>query len=166
MVKCKISQQLRNLWLVEACYNKFKTVGPASYFIDRHQIDGVWFTRNTVIKSVAMYSFHFEVGDHRAYMVDFQVNSTLGELATRLNSPNKILSTWSFPIIFQWRSEIEESKFNLRKTDFKIKQLKEQWHTLDLLLREIRLHRIDELGNGSLINVEKKCKKFRTREVV
>ena len=84
MIKSKLSQQLRNLGLVEVYYNKFKTSGPASCFRGRHQIDGVWFTRNTVTTSVATYPFHLGFGYHRACIVDFQVNSFLGELATPL----------------------------------------------------------------------------------
>ena len=38
---------------------------------------------------------------------------------------------------------------------FKIQQLKEHWHTLDLLLIEIRLNRIDEIATDLLTNAEK-----------
>ena len=46
-----------------------------------------------------------------------------------------------------------------------IQNLKDQWHTLDPSLREVRLNRIDELATDILINAEKKCIKFRNSEV-
>ena len=48
----------------------------------------------------------------------------------------------------------------------KIHMLKEQCHSLTPLGREVRLNRIDELAIYILKNAEKKCRKFRTDELV
>ena len=108
--------------------------------------------------------FHFGVGDHRAYAVEFQMKIMLGDLSIPLCSPNKRRLTCSFTIIFQRCLERSETQFTLHKIPFKIQQLKEPWHTLDPLLIEIRLNRIDEFATDLLINAGK-SRKFRTGEV-
>ena len=84
--------------------------------------------------AVSISLFHFGVGDHRAHVVDFQMKSTLGDLAIPLCSPNKIHITYSFPIIVQRYLERAENQFTLHAIPFKIQQLKEQWHDSDPLL--------------------------------
>ena len=61
----------------------------------------------------------------------------------------------SFPIIVHRHLERAESQFSLHHIPFKTQQLKEQWHSLDHLLRELRLDRIDELATDLLTNTEK-----------
>ena len=101
MVKDKLARQLHNLGLVEAYSNKLKSSGPTSYFRGRHQIDGVWCTRILVPESVSAYNFNLGAGDHRAYDIDFQVKSILGDLALPMYSPKKTHLVCSFPIIVQ-----------------------------------------------------------------
>ena len=43
--------------------------------------------------------------------------------------------------------------------------IKETWYTLDPLLREVRLNRIEELATDLLTNEGKKGRRFRTSEV-
>ena len=78
VVKFKLAQEQQNLGLAKTYCNKFKTSFPTSCFKVRCKIDGVWFIRNTVITSVAMCTFNFGVGYHRACVVGFQVNIFLG----------------------------------------------------------------------------------------
>ena len=83
-VKGKISHQLQNLRLVEAYCNKFKSTGPTSCFRGRHHIDVVSYTHNVVPIPVSTCPFNFDVGDHRAYLVDFEVKRILGDLSLTL----------------------------------------------------------------------------------
>ena len=100
VVKGKLSKKLRNLGVVEAYCNKFKSEGPSSCFRDRNQIDRVCFTCNIVPTSVAMCPFYFGARDHRPFTVDFQVESILGCLALIWYSSIKRLLTCPFPNIF------------------------------------------------------------------
>ena len=49
---------------------------------------------------------------------------------------------------------------------FKTHQLKDQWHLLTPLRREVRINLIDELATDLFINAENKCEKIRIGEVV
>ena len=83
--------------------------------------------------AVSISPFHFGVGCHMAYVVDLQMKSMLGNLVIPLYSPNKTRLTFSFPIIVKRYLEWVESQFTLHKIYVKIQQLKEQWHSLDIL---------------------------------
>ena len=69
---------------------------------------------------VSITPFHFGVGDHRAYVVDFQMKSILGDLAIPMCTPNKRRLTRFFTIIVQRYLERTEAQFILHKTPFKI----------------------------------------------
>ena len=71
MAKDKLAK--RNLGIVEACFNQFKFSVLASYFRGTHQIDGVWHTSSIVSSSIDTLPFQFGIGDHRPYIVCFQV---------------------------------------------------------------------------------------------
>ena len=90
LVKGRLAKQLQHLGLAEAYCTKFDSDGgPASFFRGKHQIDGIWYTRNVIPTAVSFCPFHFGVGDHRMYTVDFQLTSVLGELSVPLHVINK-----------------------------------------------------------------------------
>ena len=123
----KLSRQLNNLGMVEAFFANFNPEGsPASYFRGRHQIEGVWYIRKIVPTAVSICTHHFDTGDHRAYVVDFQMNSMLGELSISLCVPNRRRLTCSFPIIVQRYLERDYDQFQLHNIPFKIHLLKDQ----------------------------------------
>ena len=99
-VKGQLAKQLQKLGLAELCCTKFNLEGgPASYFEGRHQIDGVWYNRKIIPTTATLCLFHFGVGDHRAYIVDFQMISALGELSVPLHVVNKRMLICSFMLI-------------------------------------------------------------------
>ena len=148
-VKYPFSYRNQNL---QKYITKFQKVGPTSHFRGSQQIDGIWYTRNIVPTSTSMCPFHFCVGDNRAYVIDFQMKTVLGDLDIPLCSTKKRRLMFSFPIILQRNLERTEHQFTLNKIHVKIQQLNEQWHTLDYLLMEIQLNTIDELETCMLIN--------------
>ena len=125
MVTGKLDRQLQKLGLVEAYSDKFKSLGPASCFRGRHQVDGVWCTRGIVPTSVSTCPFNFGAGDHIVYEVDFQVKIIVGDLALPLFSPNKRCLMSSFLIIVQRYPERSEAQFTLYKIPFRFHKLKE-----------------------------------------
>ena len=140
----KIDQlQLHKLGLVEA-YKKFKPACPASCFRCRQHIDGIWHKRNIVPTAVSRIPFHFGVRDCRVYVVYFQIKSTLNDLDIPRCSLNKRRLTCSFLIIVQRYLERAEAPFTLHKIPLQIQQQKDHCKTLDPLLIEIRLNRIDK----------------------
>ena len=93
------------------------------------------------------------------------MKSDLGDLLVPLCSPNKICQICSFPSAVKRHIGISEAQSNIDKINFKIQELKDQSHTLDPLLIEVRLSRIHGLATDLLMNVENKWRKFRTGEV-
>ena len=119
VLKGKLARQLNNLGIVEAFCTKFNPEGgPASHFRGRHQIDGVWYTRNIVPTADSTCPYHFGTSDHRAYTVDFQIDSMLGELSVPLCVLNRRLLPCSFPIIVQRYLERAEAQFQLHNMPF------------------------------------------------
>ena len=125
VVKGKIAKQLKNLGLVEAFCAKFNPRGgPASCFRGRHQIDGVWHASKIVPTVVTICPYDFGIGDHRSYVVDFQMNSILGELSVQSRVMKKRHITCSFPTIVQRCLKRAEVQFQLHIMPLKIQQLK------------------------------------------
>ena len=114
---------------------------------------------------MSIWPYHFGTGDHRAFVVDFQINIILGELSVPFCALNKRCLTCTFPIIVQRYLERVEAQDQLHNVPFKTNQLKEHWHSLTPLRREVRLNIIDGLATDLIINAEKKRRKFRTGEV-
>ena len=76
--------------MVEAFCTKVDPIcGTASYFRARHQIDELWHTCKIAPIAVTIFPYHFGSGNHRSYIVDFQMNSALVELSVLLYSLNK-----------------------------------------------------------------------------
>ena len=102
-----------------------------------------------------MCLFHFGTEDERPCAAHFQVKIILEDLALPSCSPNKRRIICYFPIIVHRCLERVEAQFNLQQTPLKSQKLKEQWHTLDPLLREVCLNRIDKLATDILTNAAK-----------
>ena len=79
----------------------------------------------------------------------------IDNLSLPLCSPNKISLTCSFHVIVQRLLEREELKLTLHKITLKINQLKDYWQTLDPLVIEVSIKRIDEISIDLLANFEK-----------
>ena len=92
------------------------------------------------------------------------MKSVLVNLVILLWLPNKRRRICSFSNIVKRCKGRLEAQFNMNKIPFKIQQLKDQWNTLDPLLREVRLNRIDELATELLMNL-KNIQKLKTGEM-
>ena len=125
----------------------------------------MWYTRKIIPTAVTLYLFHFGVGYHRAYVVDFQMISVLGELSVPLNVVNKRRLTCSFPLIVNRYLKRAEDQLQLHDIPLKLQELKEQCHSLTSMRRELKLNSIDALTKNLVINAEKKRRKFRTGEI-
>ena len=102
--------------------------------------------------AVTICPFHFGVGYHRAYVVDFQINSVIGEPSVPLCVLNKRRLTSPFPTLVKRHLKRDEAQLQLHKFLLKIQQLKYQWHTLNPSRREIKLNSIYELTTDQLMN--------------
>ena len=71
MVKGKLAKQLKNLGLIETFCTKFNLEGSLGGW---HQIDRVWYTGKIVPTAVTICPYHLGAGNHKTYVIDFQMN--------------------------------------------------------------------------------------------
>ena len=69
---------------------------------------------------MTIYPYHFGVGNYRAYVVDFQMNSILGELSIPLCVANERRLIFSFPIIVKRYLKRAKAQLQLHGIPFKI----------------------------------------------
>ena len=74
----QIHKQLTSLGLIEMSKLFSNKPPPATYFRDRHQIDAVWVTPNINPTTVSITPFYFGAGNHRLFILDFQLETILG----------------------------------------------------------------------------------------
>ena len=72
-----LPRELKNLGLVEAHVKKFNLPGPASHITGRLPIDGVWVSNDATPTAVSVFPHKFGVGDHRAILVDFNLDQLI-----------------------------------------------------------------------------------------
>ena len=158
----RCAKQLQRLGLAEAHYRKFGPEGgPVSYFRGRHQIDGIWCTRNVIPTAVTLCPFYFEAEDHRACILDFKLTSMLGELSVLLHVTKKRQLICSSEITVKKYLTRAEKQLTLHRIPHKIQQLIATWHSISSDRHKIKLNNIDSLTTDLLLNAEKNCRKFR-----
>ena len=74
----QIHKQLTSLGLIETSKLFSNKPLPAIYFRGRHQIDAVWVIPNINPTIVSITPFYFRAGNHRLFVLDFQLETILG----------------------------------------------------------------------------------------
>jgi len=67
----RIAKALLNLGLSETSQLFSDKAAPAIFHIGRNQLDAVWVSPVLVLCSVSIVPFYFEVGDYRAFIINF-----------------------------------------------------------------------------------------------
>ena len=75
----RIARLLKSIGLIKTTSLFTSKTAPNAFIKGRFQIDAVWSTPNLAPSSSSIALFSFGVRDHRAFIVDFQLESILGD---------------------------------------------------------------------------------------
>ena len=115
--------------------------------------------------TLSIAPFSFEVGDHQAFIVDFQLDSLLGDEFVPIAKPEiRHLISSQEQSVYNYINRGEEL-FNHHKVSEKIERLSSNQEKYTLTEREKALNKIDKEVTKLLISTERSCRKLRTRAV-
>ena len=76
-----LPKALKNLGLIEAHVKKFDLPSPASHVTGSLLIDSVWVSNDITPTEVLVFLHKFRVGDHRAILVDLNLDEIVEQCA-------------------------------------------------------------------------------------
>ena len=135
----------------------------ATYFRGSKPIDAVWATRDIEVTGASVMPAGFGIGDHRLFVVDFRLESMIG------NAPPKIVRAAArrlntkIPRIADKYTETVEEKILEHQLNSKLVQAQKTSQTVQEL-RE-RVDKIDRDSKQYMLHAEKTCRKMKSGRI-
>ena len=135
----------------------------ATYFRGSKPIDAVWATRDIEVTGASVMRAGFGIGDHRLFVVDFRLESMIG------NAPPKIVRAAArrlntkIPRIADKYTETVEEKILEHQLNSKLVQAQKTSQTVQEL-RE-RVDKIDRDSKQYMLHAEKTCRKMKSGRI-
>lgn len=135
----------------------------ATYFRGSKPIDAVWATKDIEVTGASVMPAGYGIGDHRLFIVDFTLESLIG------NAPPKIvraaarrLNTKIPRIANAYTSKVEEKIVEHRLNSRLLKVERECGTTAEL---RVALDKIDADSKQYMLHAEKKCRKMKSGKI-
>jgi len=165
MTSGRLFKVFTQMGLIETYKTQTQLPPPNSFFKGTRQLDAIWVSPSLHPKSTSITPHFFGVGDHRTIIVDFDVESILGngfipfcpQKMRRLNTSNA-LATNNY-------IEKAEALFQHHRIMEKLESIEAEGENLSSEERQRKLNHIDKMATELLLSAERKCRNLRTGAV-
>ncbi len=140
-----------------------KKIGP-TFFWGSKPIDGIWATPDLVVTHACVMPVGYGVGDHRAFMVDFQERSLIGEVPFRVKrfTTRRLNTKVSSGAARKYLEKLEDGLDRHRLIE-RLGQL----HITHKSKRAFRrgLNKLDKQSKDIMLNTERKCPRIKSGRI-
>jgi hypothetical protein len=135
----------------------------ATFFRESKPIDGFWASSNLEISNACIMPFGYEVGDHKAFILDITLESLIGENPTKIVRPVSRKLNSRLPQC----GEVYIQSFESNIICHCLLECLHDAHTGDYAPgeRASRVMKIDEEGKAYMHQAEKICRKIKTCKI-
>ena len=135
----------------------------ATFFRGKTPIDGVWATKDVDVVGACVMPAGFGVGDHRLFVVDFRLESLVGNAPPKIERASIRRLNTKIPHIATRYNEIVEEKFLEHRLNSRMVQA--DLEATDKAEIKAKIDAIDNESRQYMRHGEKKCRKIRSGKI-